>query len=40
MNETERMKYLPLALRAVGVVMVVGIYPLTVLWPSGWAWHE
>jgi hypothetical protein len=21
-------------------VLVVGIYPLTVLWPSGWAWHE
>lgn len=28
------------ALRIFGVVFIAGIYPLTVLWPSGWAWHE
>jgi hypothetical protein len=24
---------------AVGLVFVFGIYPLSVVWPSGWAWH-
>jgi hypothetical protein len=24
----------------VGLVFLIGIYPLTVLWPSGWAWHR
>jgi hypothetical protein len=22
-----------------GAIFVVGIYPLSVLWPSGWSWH-
>ena len=39
MNETDRIKYLKFALRAFAVVFVVGVYPLTVLWPSGWSWH-
>ena len=39
MGEDYRLKYLPLALRAVAVVFIVGVYPLTVLWPSAWAWH-
>jgi uncharacterized protein DUF6632 len=39
MNEASRLGYLRLALRVVGLVSVFGIYPLTVLWPSGWAWH-
>ena len=39
MNETDRCKYLQLALRAIAVVFVIGVYPLTVVWPSGWAWH-
>jgi hypothetical protein len=30
---------LQIALVAVGATFVVGLYPLTVLWPSGWAWH-
>jgi len=30
---------LRVALVAVGIIFIVGIYPLTVLWPSGWAWH-
>lgn len=32
-------KYLPLALRAVGLIFIFGVYPLTILWPSGWSWH-
>lgn len=39
MNETGRIKYLRVALIAVGVVFIFGIAPLTVLWPSGWSWH-
>lgn len=39
MNEINRIRYLQLALRVVAVVFVIGVYPLTILWPSGWAWH-
>lgn len=39
MSEADRLKYLTFALRAFALVFVVGVYPLTVLWPSGWAWH-
>ena len=30
---------LTVALRALGLLFILGFYPLTVLWPSGWAWH-
>ncbi len=40
MTAADREKFLPLALRVVGVIFMFGIYPLTVLWPSGWAWHS
>ena len=39
MDETTRLKYLRLALRILGLVFIFGVYPLTVLWPSGWVWH-
>ena len=39
MTDGERLKYLKLALRVIGVIAIFGIYPLTVLWPSGWAWY-
>lgn len=39
MTEADRVKYLKLALRALALVFVFGVYPLTVLWPSGWSWH-
>ena len=39
MNEAKRLGYLRLALRIVGLVFIFGVYPLTVVWPSGWAWH-
>jgi len=39
MSTTNRIKYLPLALRLVGVTFMVGIYTLVVIWPSGWSWH-
>src|ERR1700675_980121 len=40
MNDVERLKYLKLALRIVGAIMIFGFYPLTVFWPSGWAWSS
>lgn len=39
MNNATRAKYLPLVLRAFGLIFIFGLYPLTVVWPSGWAWH-
>lgn len=39
MNEADRIKYLRIALVAVGLIFIVGIYALVKIWPSGWAWH-
>ena len=39
MDQAVRLRYLQFALRAFGLVCIFGFYPLTVLWPSGWAWH-
>jgi hypothetical protein len=39
MTEADRIKYLQIALRVVGVIFIVGIYALTIIWPSGWSWH-
>jgi Family of unknown function (DUF6632) len=30
---------LRVALVVFGIIFLVGVYPLTILWPSGWAWH-
>lgn len=40
MTEVERTKHLKLALRVVGLFAVFGFYPLTIFWPSGWAWSS
>src|SRR5215813_14930578 len=40
MADTARIKYLRVALQAVGVIFIVGIYSLVVMWPSGWSWHS
>jgi hypothetical protein len=39
MTYSNRIKYLRIALMAVGLTFTFGLYPLTVLWPSGWSWH-
>src|ERR1700681_1416214 len=39
MTDSDRSKYLRVALLLVGVIFTVGIYPLTILWPSGWSWN-
>src|ERR1700722_6836348 len=40
MSAPDRHKFLPLALRVVGLIFTFGIYPLSVVWPSGGAWHS
>jgi len=39
MDQAARIKYLRIALLLVGVFCIIGIYPLTIIWPSGWSWH-
>ena len=38
MNEADRDRFLRLALRLFGVVFML-VYPLSMVWPSGWQWH-
>src|SRR5215472_2023503 len=40
MADTARIKYLRVALQAVGVLFSVGIYSFVMIWPSGWSWHS
>jgi len=40
MNTESRSRYLRVALLVFGVIFVFAVYPLTVLWPAGWAWHH
>lgn len=37
-NPDTREKYLQLALRLFGVIFLL-VYPLSIVWPSGWVWH-
>lgn len=39
MAGSPQVKFLRIALLVVGLIFIVGIYPLTVLWPSGWSWN-
>ena len=38
MSDETRLSYLRVALVVFGAVFVFGVYPLTMIWPSGWAW--
>lgn len=39
MEETVRLRFLKIALVLIGAFCIVAVYPLTIYWPSGWAWH-
>jgi hypothetical protein len=39
MNEVTRLKYLRIVLILFGAISTFAFYPLTILWPSGWACH-
>jgi len=38
MADDARLRWLRFVLVVVGLICIFGIYPLTVLWPSGWTW--
>jgi len=38
MSDTTRLLFLRIALVAVGLTFTFGIYPLSIVWPSGWSW--
>jgi hypothetical protein len=40
MNTADRVKFLRIALIVFGLIFILGVYPLTILWPAGWAWHH
>jgi hypothetical protein len=40
MNIATRERFLRIALVVVGLIFLVGVYPLTIVWPAGWAWHH
>ncbi|HXX46235.1 MAG TPA: DUF6632 domain-containing protein [Candidatus Acidoferrales bacterium] len=39
MDTENRLTPLRVALVVVGLIFIFGVYPLTIVWPSGWAWH-
>lgn len=39
MKLDQRIRILKIALVLIGLIFIFGIYPLTVYWPAGWAWH-
>jgi predicted membrane channel-forming protein YqfA (hemolysin III family) len=40
MTSDQKLKHLSTALRIIGALFVVGIYPLMMwIWPSGWGWE-
>ena len=39
MTEADRIKYLRFVLWVFGLTFIFGIWPLTIVWPSGWSWH-
>ena len=38
MSDETRLYYLRIALIVFGLIFVVGVYPMTLVWPSGWSW--
>ncbi|MGB8473073.1 MAG: DUF6632 domain-containing protein [Candidatus Acidiferrum sp.] len=39
MDTRNKFTALRVVLVVVGIIFIVGVYPLTILWRSGWAWH-
>ncbi len=37
-SQSPAVRSLRVALLLIGITFIIGIYPLTQLWPSGWAW--
>lgn len=39
MTADQQLRILKVALVLVGAIFIAGIYPLMIVWPSGWTWH-
>ena len=40
MSDVSRLRYLRVALIVFGLIFTFGIYPLGIVWPSGWTWGQ
>jgi len=40
MEQSVQLKYLRIVLAFTGLFCIFALYPLTIYWPSGWAWHN
>jgi hypothetical protein len=40
MSAASRLLYLRIALIVIGLTFIFGIYPLSIVWPSGWTWGQ
>ena len=40
MSDASRLQYLRIALIVFGLTFIFGIYPLGIVWPSGWTWGQ
>jgi len=40
MKTADRVKLLRFVLILFGLIFLVVVYPLTIVWPAGWAWHD
>jgi hypothetical protein len=40
MSDANRLFYLRVALIVIGLTFIFGIYPLSIIWPSGWVWGQ
>jgi hypothetical protein len=40
MSNASRISYLRIALIVTGLAFIFGIYPLSIVWPSGWTWGQ
>ena len=40
MSAASRLLYLRIALIVIGLTFIFGIYPLSIIWPSGWTWGQ
>ena len=38
MSDEQRLRFLRIALVAIGLLCIFGLYPLGIVWPSGWTW--
>jgi hypothetical protein len=38
MSDANRLLYLRIALIVIGLTAIFAFYPLSIVWPSGWAW--